>query len=163
MVITIKDKDFRFGVRVGAIIFNENMTKVLLQKQGKHDFYMFPGGRLDVHEEAKIAIKRELKEELGLDVDPKFKYLSEHFIKYPNLKYHEIGFYFVAQIVDKEHKYDEECHALDEENDGISVFKWVSITELSKYDVTPLHIKEKIINKQVSLDETFEHITYREY
>ena len=35
MIITIKDDKNRFGVRVAAIIYNKNMTKVFFAKASK--------------------------------------------------------------------------------------------------------------------------------
>jgi len=32
-------------------------------------YYFLPGGRVNLHEAADAAIKRELKEELGIDAD----------------------------------------------------------------------------------------------
>ena len=65
MVITIKEEGKRFGARVGAIIYNEEQTKILLEKQ-REDRYMFPGGRIDLYEDSQIAIQRELQEELNI-------------------------------------------------------------------------------------------------
>lgn len=59
MDITIKNEEYRFGCRTVAIIFNNNMTKVLVQKI--KDIYMFPGGRLKILEDSKTAVKRELQ------------------------------------------------------------------------------------------------------
>lgn len=60
MIITIKDDNNRFGVRVSGIIYNKDKTKIFMQRQGNHDFYMFPGGRIELHEDSLSAIKREL-------------------------------------------------------------------------------------------------------
>jgi len=76
MVITIKEEGMRFGARAGAIIYNEDKTKVLLENQD-NERYMFPGGRIDVHEDSETAIVRELKEELNLETDLKLKYIVE--------------------------------------------------------------------------------------
>ena len=43
-------------------------------------------------------MKRELVEELGINEDVILKYISENFVKFPNLKYHEIGFYYLVNI-----------------------------------------------------------------
>ena len=69
MVITIKDENNRFGARVSGIIYNKDKTKIFMQRQGNRDFYMFPGGRIELHEDSHSAIKRELKEEIGISVD----------------------------------------------------------------------------------------------
>ncbi len=164
MVITIKDENNRFGVRVAAVIFNKNKTKIFVQRQGEHDYYMLPGGRLDIHEEAEVAIKRELIEELGIETELKLKYVAENFIKFPNLQYHEIGFYFITSINEEQYGYDEnkEYDSKDESHDGKSIFKWLDVNEIDSYEIMPKVIKEKIVNKDV-FKEKIEHFVYREY
>lgn len=165
MVITIKEDGTRFGVRVAGIIFNHDMTKVFMQRQGDHDFYMFPGGRLEIHEEAKTAIKRELEEELGIEEEIELKYTTESFINFPNLHYHEIGFYFITKIDEEKYDFNDniEYDSLDEEKDGKSKFRWIEIKKLCDFEITPNFIKEKIINNEIKFDQNIEHLVYREY
>lgn len=120
MVITIKNDGNRFGVRVAGIIFNHDKTKVFLQKQEKHNLYMFPGGRLEIHEDSETAIKRELKEELAIKEEVRLKYITESFIQFPDKRYHEIGYYFIVSIDEEKYGYKsgKKYHSLDEENDG---------------------------------------------
>lgn len=107
MVITIKEQGSRFGVRVAAIIFNHDMSRIFMQKQNDNDYYMFPGGRLEVHEDSKTAILRELDEELGIKENAQLKYITESFIQFPNnKKYHEIGFYFIVKIDEQKYNYN---------------------------------------------------------
>lgn len=155
MVITIKEEGSRFGARVGAIIYNEEKTKVLLENQD-NGRYMFPGGRIDVHEDSNTAIVRELKEELNLETKPKLKYIVEMFLDSPKTKYHEIGLYYLLTI--SENKVANNFHSLD----GDGIFEWVSISELKDYKVLAKPIKEKIVNNQI-VDDKLEHLIYREY
>ena len=85
MVITIKEEKTRFGARVGAIIYNETKTKILLEHQS-NQLYMFPGGRIDIYEDSQNAINRELKEELNIKTSLKLKYIVEMFLKSPKTK-----------------------------------------------------------------------------
>lgn len=166
MVITIKDQDSRFGVRVAAIIFNHNMSKIFMQKQNEHDYYMFPGGREEIHEDSKTAILRELDEELGINDDANLKYITESFIQFPNnKKYHEIGFYFIVKIDEEEYNYklDKTYNSLDEENDGKSEFVWLDKNELKNYKIMPNFIVEKIINNNFDNVDIVEHLIYKEY
>ena len=166
MVITIKDEENRFGVRVAAIIFNNDMTKIFMQKQEKHDFYMFPGGRLELHEDAKTAIMRELDEELGIKEDNIYlKYISENFISFPNKKYHEIGFYFVVKIDEQKYQYfsNNEYDSMDEENDGKSKFIWIELDELENISIMPEYMKNKLLEKDITKNTEIEHVLYREY
>lgn len=154
MAITIKEDGRRFGVRVGAIIYNEDKTKILLENP-KENLYMFPGGRIEMFEESDVAIKRELKEELNLDTNLKLKYIAEMILNIPSGKYHEIGFYYLVSI--NESEIPNGFNSLD----GDSVFKWVPILELDKYNILGKPIKLKIINKEITNDNV-EHITYKE-
>ena len=101
MVITIKEEGKRFGARVGAIIYNEEQTKILLEKQ-REDRYMFPGGRIDLYEDSQTAIQRELQEELNITPSFHLRYIVELFLQSPETKYHEIGFYFTTSILESE-------------------------------------------------------------
>ena len=155
MVITMTEEGTRFNARVGAIIYNEDKTKILIENQ--HDKrYMFPGGRIDVHEESKTAIERELIEELNLKANLNLKYIVEMFIKSPKTKYHEIGFYFITQI--KENLIANNFKSLD----GDSYFMWVPIDDLNQYNMLAKPIKDKVINNEINTN-VLEHLVYREY
>ncbi len=155
MVITIQEEGTRFNARVGAIIYNEDKTKILIENQ--HDKrYMFPGGRIDVHEDIKTSIERELIEELNLKADLNLKYIVEMFIKSPKTKYHEISFYFVTKI--NENLIENNFKSLD----GDSYFIWVPIKDLDKYKMLAKPIQDKIVNNEIT-DNNLEHIVYREY
>ena len=67
-----KDMCVRLGegvinIRVGAIIIKDN--KVLMVKNNKDDYYYSVGGRIQFEETAIQAIKREVKEELGFEME----------------------------------------------------------------------------------------------
>ncbi len=61
------------NVTTAAVIFNIEYTKVLLIQREADEVYpsriAFPGGRLQQGEDVITAAKREIKEEVGLDVD----------------------------------------------------------------------------------------------
>ena len=155
MVITMQEEGTRFNVRVGAIIYNEDKTKILIENQ--HDKrYMFPGDRIDVHEDSKTSIERELIEELNLKTDLNLKYIVEMFIKSPKTKYHEIGFYFVTKI--NESLIENNFKSLD----GDSYFIWISIKDLNKYNILAKPVEDKVINNEIT-DNGLEHIVYKEY
>ena len=155
MIITMKEEGTRFGCRVGAIIYNEDKTKVLMEKQSE-EMYMFPGGRIDVHEDSQTAIERELKEELNLNISLDLKYIVEMFLKSSKTKYHEIGFYFLTQL--KETEIKNHFKSLD----GDSEFLWLPVDKLEEYKILAKPIKDKIISDEIK-DSSLEHIVYREY
>lgn len=79
----------RYGISCGAIIMNAN--RVLLvhhREEGKYDFWVTPGGRLDGNKSILDCIRREVWEETNLEIKPgKILYMAEfieadiHFIK----------------------------------------------------------------------------------
>ncbi len=155
MVITIKEDGMRFGARAGAIIYNEDKTKVLLENQD-NERYMFPGGRIDVHEDSEAAIVRELKEELNLETDLKLKYIVEMFLDSSKTKYHEIGFYYLSTI--KESEVKNNFKSLD----GDGIFEWTSVSDLENHKILAKPIKDKIVKNEIKNDN-LEHLIYSEY
>ncbi|MFB5738796.1 NUDIX domain-containing protein, partial [Leptospira wolffii] len=66
-------------VRVAALIRNRKGEILLLQQKKKESYYwLLPGGGIEFGENAEDALKRELKEELSLDVtSSSFLFLNE--------------------------------------------------------------------------------------
>ena len=71
----------RFNIRVYGLLIRDQ-KQVLLSTERRRDFQFtkFPGGGLDWGEGSRDCIRREIKEELGLEIEiEKLFYLTEHF------------------------------------------------------------------------------------
>ena len=55
------------NIRVGAIIIKDN--RLLMVKNNRDDYYYSVGGRIQFGETAEQAVKREVQEELGLEME----------------------------------------------------------------------------------------------
>jgi len=53
---------------VGALIFNPEGKILLIKSHKWRDKYVIPGGHIEVGEKIEDALKREIKEETGLDI-----------------------------------------------------------------------------------------------
>ena len=90
------------GVGCGALILNDK-NEVLLMKRGKKSkneagFWNKPGGTVEFGETVENAVKRETKEELGIDVEPiKFINFTNHIIKSENQ--HWVSLNYLVKIV----------------------------------------------------------------
>lgn len=111
-----------------AIIILENM--VLVAKKGPNmrmaGKYEFPGGKLEIGESEEQCIVREIKEELGIVIQPIMK-LTPSTHHYQNLSITLIPFickYLGGEIMLLEHE----------------SIEWVKLEELQKYDWSPADI-----------------------
>ena len=57
-------------VTVGALIVNEEGKVLIVQSSKWNNRYTVQGGHIELGERAEEAIKREVREETGLDVEP---------------------------------------------------------------------------------------------
>ena len=85
----VKD-DYRFNARASAIILNEKKDKILLFKvEDGRDYFLLPGGRIELYEDSLTAIKREVMEELGYDIDFTLCSIQENFVTKEDIKIRE--------------------------------------------------------------------------
>lgn len=95
---------------VGALIVNEE-GKILLTKSHKwFDKYTLPGGHIELGETMEEALKREVKEEVGLDVEVgEFLTMQEAiFAKEFYKRKHFIFFDFLCRIDGQQVKLDQD-------------------------------------------------------
>ena len=114
---------------VGALIFNRD-NKIFLMKSHKfHNKYVVPGGHIELGEKAEDALKREIKEETGLDIyDLKFICFQEMiFDKIFWKKKHFVFFDYSCKTDSTEVKLNSEGQE----------FVWVTLNEALKLPVEP--------------------------
>lgn len=154
-MLVIQNGNEKFNFRVAALIFNDENDKILIHRKKGHNFWMLPGGRMEMGEDTETGLKRELEEELKIKEDVQIKLIIENFFKLYDEIYHELCFYYSLNInIDKyDLNYDEEFSGIEGDN---YIFKWVQVNELSNYDLKPEFVKDKI--KEVSTLKGLEHI-----
>ena len=133
MNLDFEKDNYRFNARASVIIFNTDKTKMLLFKvEDGRDYYLLPGGRIEIFEDSKSAITREVKEELGYELDFDLCSIQENFVIKNNQKIMQYCFCYKAIYNGKIKKDIFKC----KDNDG-QQFYWVNINELSKYKIYP--------------------------
>lgn len=159
MDLTIKMNDGYFNYRVAAVIIHNN--KLLVMYNQETDTYYLPGGRVKLHESSQTALKRELKEELSININH-FRplWFNENFFIEESIgeKFHELGVYYLVDIKDTEFNHFENTFIL-KENGRINHFKWIAFENLEDQIVYPLFLKDRIS----SLPAQLEMITEYEY
>lgn len=144
MDVSVMIDNIKFNYRVATIIKNNN--KILLHKCKTDNFYALPGGRVMIGEDSETALKREFEEEIGAELFIK-DYLGtvENFFEYNEKKYHEIMIVYESTFDSHSDFYEKEKIVGLEENGKIE-FVWKTIDEISKLDLLPLFLKERIIS-----------------
>ena len=127
-------------VVVGGLIYqNEKILICQRKEEGDHPLkWEFPGGKLKKNENNQDALKRELKEELNIEINEmiffdEYIYEYEELSKKLKLVFFQI-FQFEGEIQNKVHQQ----------------LKWIDISNLSDYDF--LEGDFKIINKLLNND-----------
>jgi len=122
-------------VVVGGLIYqNEKILICQRKEEGDHPLkWEFPGGKLKDNENNQEALKRELKEELSIEINEMI-YFDEYLYEYKKLsKILKLVFFqifqFEGEIQNKVHQQ----------------LKWIDISKLGDYDF--LEGDLKIINK----------------
>jgi len=93
-------KDY-IGVGGGVLIFNDNKEVLLLKRtsEAKNEagYWQKPGGTVEIGERAVVAMKREIKEEVNVNIDI-WGYLphTDHIIKKDNQ--HWVAFNYLARV-----------------------------------------------------------------
>ncbi len=127
----IPGKDY-IGVGCGAVILNEK-NEILLMKRGracrsKIGWWSIPGGSVDFFEKIEEALKRELREEIGVDIEIiKQLTLTEYFNK--EEQQHWVSPQYLCKIIKGtiENKEPDKCEEI----------RWFSLERLPEKLVYP--------------------------
>lgn len=128
--------------------------RVLLHRMKDDDFWTLIGGRVQMLESSDCAIKREIKEELGENIEINtLLWTVENFFRFKDKLYHEIATIYLVN-------FEEESWILNQKDsfDGVEgerlIYKWFNVNELKELNIKPSFLKEKL----VSLPNSTSHI-----
>ena len=125
---------------VGGLIYQNKKILICQRKEvGDHPLkWEFPGGKIKDFEENQEALRRELKEELNIDIT-EMSFFDEYLYEYKELsKKLKLVFYHIFQ-------FEGEIQNLVHHQ-----LKWIDISNLSDYDF--LEGDHKIINRLIQND-----------
>lgn len=145
MNIDFTKDNYKFNARVSAIILNESKSKILLFKiDDGRDYFMLPGGRIELYEDSLCAIKREIKEELGYEMDFFLSSIQENFVIKDNNKITQYCFCYKGIYKGMINKDKFVC--IDNDN---QYFYWVDIKKLNNYKIYPRSTIELIKSEKL--------------
>lgn len=129
----------RFNYRVGILIFCEN--KVLISKFESVNFYNIMGGRVKLGENTQDAVKRELKEELGYDlnVPMELKIVSEDFFDWMGKYVQELTFVYKIELPKEYFEKLENFNVIDSKDERVN---WHDKEDLQKLNCAKEFMKQ---------------------
>ncbi len=129
------DENVKLNVRTTGVFLNGD--KVLVHKCQNH--YALPGGRVQTREDSISALKREVSEELELEIEnTSFIGAVENFFNAPEAKFHEYMWMIKGEFKDKS-VYDKEI-IIGHEQEKELIFEWVDIDKLKSLDFRPAEV-----------------------
>ncbi len=141
-----------FNFRVAAIIYSKSKEKILMHKSKDGKFWILPGGRVEFYEQAETAIRREIFEEIGLQVQEcRLLWVVENFFIKDRKKFHEISLYYfidLMQVRNLEEK--DEFYGIEDKKNIF--FAWKYIDKISELEVYPQFLKTSLKNIPCSVE-----------
>ena len=146
MDLKIKTEKEEFHGRSCGIINQDD--KFLIMRVNKTPYYHIPGGHIEIGEDSEQAIIREIKEEIGCEVEEANLFaIQENFWTRDNKKCHGIEFYYIIKL--KQQLQMKNCEKIenDKGEEKLLEFKWLTPKELKNIDLRPANIKDMLVNQ----------------
>ena len=156
MDIKLNVDNMKFKYRVSAIIENDDEILVIGDENGDYEY--LHGGHVMLNETCEEAMKRELKEELSIDIkNMRAVWFNQAFFEndVSKIRFHEICMYYLIDIKDTNLIKKEKPYTIKE---GKHTFRlrWVKKKELKNQYFYPVFLKEKIMNIPENLEMNIE-------
>ena len=140
-MIVFDREQVRFNYRVAAVILSRG--RVLLQTVEGEGFWCLPGGRAELLEPAAEGIRREMREEIGEDVQiERLLWVGDTFFRHGGLDYQELGLYFLATLPPASVLPATPEFRHPELNGIEMIFQWFPISELGGVPLYPAFIRK---------------------
>ncbi|MDO3383479.1 NUDIX hydrolase [Gilvimarinus algae] len=142
-MLSFDSNSARLNVRSVAVIVHDG--NVLLHRAVGDDFWTLPGGRVEFFENSDATLHRELLEELGAGaVVKRHLWYVENFFECSGKQCHEIGNYFLVQLLEPDQFPKHEVfHGV--EADVNLEFKWFALSELSGLALKPEFLRSGLL------------------
>lgn len=140
MDITIDVDDYKLNIRAAGVMIHNG--KILLHRNINSNHYALIGGRVEIGENSLDTVKREIKEEIGKDIEIT-GYVStiENFFTMDGLKYHEIMFVYKIEFANEEDKNIEYTMKNIEGKDYLQ-YEWIDLDKIDDCPILPVVIKD---------------------
>jgi ADP-ribose pyrophosphatase YjhB (NUDIX family) len=153
-MITFSTESGRFNMRLVAVITDGE--RVLLHRAETDDFWTLPGGRAELLEPAREGLAREMREELGVEVQVgRLLWVVENFFEYVGEAFHELALVFHVALPESSGLTNVDTFN-GHEDTLLLIFRWFHLDELQAVYLLPSFLKDGLRN----LPQTTEYIVH---
>lgn len=130
-----------FNYRIAGVWIEDG--HVLLHRQASEGHWALPGGRAQMLEDSKSCLVREMKEELGVQVQAgELLWVTENFFTYRSKQYHELGFYYKVEAAEGVMHF-REGPFFGPEGERL-VYQWIPLEELEEVQLVPEFLRKSL-------------------
>lgn len=152
-MISFSAGEWRFNLRAAAVVRHGEF--VLLHRRESDPFWALPGGRVEIGETAEAAVRREVREELGVDAQAcELRAMAENFFEHGGRQQHGVELHFDVTLPDgceligcePFERVEESATGLNG-NDAASLrllFRWFHRDELDALDLRPVFLRKTL-------------------
>ncbi len=153
----IKDQT-HFNYRVAGVAIHNG--QILLDRNTRNTYWVLPGGHPEMMEPMAEALRREVKEEIGADVEiVRLLWIMENFF-HKSKDIHELSFYFLIDIDPNSHLLQGNGPFYGQEHDHRLIFQWFPIDEsvLTALPLNPGYLPHALLN----IPDTIQHVVFND-
>ena|SRR5579859_6063318 len=137
----------RFNYRVAGVFVEDG--HVLIHRFTDADYWFLPGGRIEAGEASDEAVRREMREELGVTITVgTLLWVVENFFFFETTPFHEIGFYYQATLPSGTSLSDTSVvHTVTDDLGREVLFQWFPLQCLTSVNLVPPFLVEGLLDR----------------
>jgi 8-oxo-dGTP pyrophosphatase MutT (NUDIX family) len=141
-IVSFESEGRTFNFRAAAVIVHEGGA--LLHRAEVEDFWSLPGGRVEMLEDSRAALRREMLEELGEEMEVgRLIWVGENFFEFQGVDFHEMGMYFEVSLPAGSALIGRTEEWWAEEDNGVKIcFKWFGLAEAPDLPIVPGFLRD---------------------
>ncbi|HEX6819831.1 MAG TPA: NUDIX hydrolase [Ktedonobacterales bacterium] len=137
----------RFNVRAAGVCVEDGY--VLAQQFDGSEFWVLPGGRIEMGEDSANALAREMSEELPITDAIRIErllWITELFFNpSEGEEYHELGFYYLMRLPAGHALQDKSASAFSEDAGARFELRWLPLDALGDFPIVPYFLRTELL------------------
>jgi 8-oxo-dGTP pyrophosphatase MutT (NUDIX family) len=157
-MVAFDKENVRFNYRVAGVAIHNG--RILLDRNTSNSYWVLPGGHPELMESMADALRREVKEEIGADVEVvRLLWMLENFF-HKRKDIHELSFYFLMELTPDSHLLKSDGPFSGEEHGKRLIFQWFPLEQeiLENLPLYPGYLASALIN----LPDAIQHVVFKD-